>query len=84
MCTIIVSHNTAQNRSDNLLCYPPDNQLSSDAVYWQKGIQNHGMQNETKHAEKIWQIPRLFILHVSQIFILMSLLPCNQHQQMAE
>jgi len=29
-----VLHNTAQNSSDNLPSYPPDNHHSSDAVYW--------------------------------------------------
>jgi len=27
-------HNTAKNSSDNLPSYPPDNQRSSDVVYW--------------------------------------------------
>jgi len=27
-------HNTAQNSSDNLPSYPPDNHHSSDDVYW--------------------------------------------------
>jgi len=33
----ISAHNTAQNSSDNLLSYPPDNHHSSDDVYWMGG-----------------------------------------------
>jgi len=33
LCTTVV-HNTAQNSSDNLPSYPPDNHHSSDDVYW--------------------------------------------------
>jgi len=29
-----VIHNTAKNRTDNLLSYPPDNHHCSDAVHW--------------------------------------------------
>jgi len=30
-------HNTAQNSSDNLPCYPPDNHHCSDDVCWRRG-----------------------------------------------
>jgi len=33
LCIIVVD-NTAQNSSDNLPSYPPDNHHSSDVVYW--------------------------------------------------
>jgi len=36
LCTTIV-HNTTQNSSDNLPCYPSDNRHCSDAVYWKEG-----------------------------------------------
>jgi len=35
-CEFIV-HNIAQNNSDNLPSYPPDNHHCSDAVYWRGG-----------------------------------------------
>ena len=33
VCTTVI-YNTAQNSSDNLSSYPPDNHHCSDAVYW--------------------------------------------------
>jgi len=36
LCTTVV-HNTAQNSSDYLPCYPPDKHQSSHAVYWKVG-----------------------------------------------
>ena len=36
MCTTVV-HNTAQNSSDNVPSYPPDNHHGSDDVYWRRG-----------------------------------------------
>ena len=36
LCTTVV-HNTAQNSSDNIPIYPPDNHHSSDDVYWMGG-----------------------------------------------
>ena len=36
LCTTVV-HNTAQNSSDNLPSYPPDNHHCSDVVYWRGG-----------------------------------------------
>jgi len=36
LCTTVV-HYTAQNSSDYLLCYPPDNHHCSDVVYWREG-----------------------------------------------
>jgi len=35
MCTFVV-HNTAQNSSDNLLCYPAD-WYCADVVCWRRG-----------------------------------------------
>jgi len=32
VCTVVI-YNTAQNGSDNLPCYPPDNHHSSDNVH---------------------------------------------------
>ena len=34
---IIVVHNTAQNSSDNLPCYPPGNHQCSGVIYWRGG-----------------------------------------------
>jgi len=36
LCTTVV-HNTAQNSSDNLPSYPPDNHHSLDDIYWSGG-----------------------------------------------
>jgi len=36
LCTNVVD-NTAQNSSDNLLNYPPDNHHSSNGFYWRRG-----------------------------------------------
>ena len=36
LCTTVV-HNTAQNSSDNLPSYPPDNHHCSDVVHWSGG-----------------------------------------------
>ena len=33
-------HNTAQNSSDNLPSFPPDNHHCSDVVYWRGGTTN--------------------------------------------
>jgi len=40
-------HNTAKNSSDNLPSYPPDNQRSSDVVYW-RGRQGHSCRTGAK------------------------------------
>jgi len=38
---ITVIHNTAQNNSDNLSFYPPDNHYRSDTVQWRRGEAMH-------------------------------------------
>ena len=36
LCTTVI-HNAAQNSSDNIPSYPPENHHSSDDVYWKGG-----------------------------------------------
>ena len=46
LCTTVV-HNTAQNSSDNLLSYPPDNHHCSDTVQWREGAEKLAEQTDT-------------------------------------
>jgi len=53
LCTTVV-HNTAQNSSDNIPSYPPDNHHCSDDVYWREG----GRFNRTPACDRqTQQIP---------------------------
>lgn len=56
---ITVIHNTAQNNSDNLSFYPPDNHYRSDTVQWRRGEAMHQKSNRNKQKTLIkflWHI----------------------------
>jgi len=48
LCTTVV-HNTAQNSSDNLASYPPDNHHCSDVVRWRGGRVLEAMKPKLHH-----------------------------------
>jgi len=45
LCATVI-HSTAQNSSDNIPSYRPDNHHSSDNVYWRAGV----------HAPKVAEV----------------------------
>jgi len=55
-----VVHNTAQNSSDNVPSYPPDNHHSSDDVYWRRQKQDAQIISDCTHARTYNRFTALF------------------------